>query len=112
MVEAQFRDEDLAVRLMMFPEHQRCSHILEPADIDVIGNAIGIISVDRDRRASAVGDGGDAALPVGKQMAAVGAIYCTAVIPDQGLIDAIAVYVAVQHCAGRVIFTDQVIAII
>ena len=70
MIDADLGDRDLA-------------SILEPANIGVIGNAVGIIAIDPDRIAAAVGDRGDAALPVGKQMMAAGGGNRAAVIPER-----------------------------
>ena len=78
MIDTDLRDRDLA-------------GILEPSDVGVIGNSVGIIAVDPNRGAGAVGDRGYAALPVGKQMMAAGCGHRAAVIPDQRIVDAVAV---------------------
>ena len=85
---------------------------MEPSDIGGIGDAIGVIGVDLDHIAARIGDRGDAALPVGKHVAAIGSVHRAAVIPDQRLIDPVPVDIAVDHGARAVVFRDQRIAVI
>lgn len=86
--------------------------ILEPSDIGGVRDAIGVKAVDLDRAAIGVGDRGDTALPVGEQVAAgADADRCT-IVPDQRIVGAVAVDIAVADGAGGIIFRDQRITVI
>ena len=99
VIDADLGDQDLA-------------GILEPADVGGIGDAVGVISVDLDHIAVGVGDRGDAALPVGEQMAAGGGADRAAAVPYQRIINTVPVDITLLDRAELVIFQHQRIAVI
>ena len=84
--------------------------VAEPAEVGGVGDAIFVVGVGLDQRARRIGDGDDAALLVGEEVAAGG--QRGSFVPGDGIVDPGAMDVAAQDNSRRVIFGDELVAVV